>query len=179
VKLYFLLFIEFFKIGLFSVGGGYATIPFLYQIMDHYGWYTSQQLSNMIAISMLTPGPVGVNMATFAGFHTSGVIAAILATLSLILPTYIIVIIVSRLLQEFKENFYVKSSLEILKPTGCGLLTVIGIRFFHDNITNIWSFLIFITLFILSFKFKKNPLYYMLIAGIMGVIMHYFKIINI
>ena len=87
MKIYWFLFYEFFKIGLFSVGGGYATIPFLYQLIDEYGWYSAKQLSDMIAVSVLTPGPVGINMATFAGFQTAGIFAAILATVSIILPT--------------------------------------------------------------------------------------------
>ena len=86
----FHLIFEFFKIGLFSIGGGYATIPFLYQIITDYGWYSVHQLTNMIAISMITPGPVGVNMATFAGFQTYGVLGGILSTLSLVAPCYII-----------------------------------------------------------------------------------------
>ena len=88
------LIIEFFKIGVFSVGGGYATIPFLYHLINDYHWYTSDQLTNMIAISMLTPGPVGANMATFAGFKTCGIVGGILATFALVLPSLFFVIII-------------------------------------------------------------------------------------
>ena len=82
--IYFQLFLEFFRIGLFSFGGGYATLPFLYHISDVYHWYTAKQLSDMLAISSITPGPVGVNVATFAGFTTSGLLGALIATTSVI-----------------------------------------------------------------------------------------------
>lgn len=170
MKIFLLLFIEFFKIGLFSVGGGYATMPFLYHIINDYGWYSSEQLSNMIAVSILTPGPVGVNMATFAGYQTSGIAGAVLATLSLVLPSYIIVIAVSKIINTFHDNFWVKSLLYALKPAGCGLLCAVGIDFFIDNVTSIKALLLFILLFLLSFKFKKNPLYYFLIAGVTGIL---------
>lgn len=173
MKTLLLLFLEFFKTGLFSVGGGYATIPFLYNLVTEYGWYTSQQLSDMIAVSILTPGPVGINMATFAGFQTTGIIGAVITSLSVVLPSYIIVIIVSRLLQKFHDNFYVKAVLAALKPAGCGLLTVVGIKLYQDNITDIYSFLLLMMLFVLSFNFKKNPLYYFLISAFAGIILHF------
>ena len=163
------LIIEFFKIGVFSVGGGYATIPFLYHLINDYGWYTSEQLTNMIGISMITPGPVGANMATFAGFQTCGVIGGIAATVALVLPSLIFVIAVSKLLKTFKESFWIKSILYSLKPAGCGLLAAVGIGFIRDNINNLPAVILLVLLFILSFKFKKNPLYYFLIAAVVGV----------
>lgn len=84
---YIQLFYEFFKTGLFSFGGGYATLPFLYHISDTYGWYTSKQLSDMIAVSSITPGPLGVNVATFSGYATSGILGAFIATGAVILPS--------------------------------------------------------------------------------------------
>ena len=156
----FHLVVEFFKIGVFSVGGGYATIPFLYHLINDYHWYTTDQLTNMIAISMLTPGPVGANMATFAGFKTCGIVGGILATFALVLPSLFFVIIISKLLNKFRENFFVQSILYALKPAGCG-----------EHITNIYALMLFIFLFALSFKFKKNPLYYFLIAAIVGIVL--------
>lgn len=172
------LIIEFFKIGIFSVGGGYATIPFLYQLVHDYNWYTSEQLTNMIAISMLTPGPVGANMATFAGYQTLGITGGIIATLSLVFPSYIFVLAISKLLKTFKESFIVKSILYSLKPAGCGLLAAVGAGFFRDNITNLPAVILFLFLFGLSFIFKKNPLYYILISAIIGIGLQFFKILN-
>lgn len=171
------LILEFFKIGLFSIGGGYATIPFLYQLISDYGWYSTSQLTNMIAISMITPGPVGVNMATFAGYQTFGILGGILSTLSLVAPCYIIIIIISKILKTYKDNFYVKSVLYGLKPTGCGLLCAVCLSLIKTNITSIYAFILLIFLFVLSFKFKKNPLYYFVIASITGVIFQYFKLL--
>lgn len=165
------LIIEFFKIGIFSIGGGYATIPFLYQISHQYGWYNIKELSDMIAISMITPGPVGVNMATFAGFKTYGIFGGIIATLSLALPALIFVILISKILNKYSENFWVKSILYALKPTGCGLLLAVGTKMFFDNVTNIPAICLFVFLFLISFKFKKNPLYYFLFASIIGIIL--------
>ena len=93
--IYLQLVFEFFKIGLFSFGGGYATIPFLYHISKEFGWYTFDELTQMTAVASITPGPVGVNVATFAGFTTSGVLGALLATTAVILPSFIIVSIVT------------------------------------------------------------------------------------
>ena len=104
IKLYLQLFSQFFHIGIFSFGGGYATLPFLYDIAEKYGWFTTAQLTNMLAVSSVTPGPIGVNMATFAGFSTSGITGAFLATFSIMLPSFIFVTIVYKVLNKFKTN---------------------------------------------------------------------------
>ena len=165
------LIYEFFKMGLFSVGGGYATIPFLYQLVNDYHWYTFDQLTNMIAISMITPGPVGANMATFAGFKTLGIFGGIIATFSLVLPSFIFVIFISKILKKYSENFWVKAVLYSLKPAGCGLLTAVGLGFMKEHIKTLPAVMLFVFLLALSFKFKKNPLYYFLIAAIIGILL--------
>ena len=93
--IYLRLFIAFFKIGLFAVGGGLATIPFLQELIHRYGWVTSQELVNMIAISESTPGPIGVNMATYVGFETAGIWGAIIATTGLVTPSVIIIMLIA------------------------------------------------------------------------------------
>jgi len=165
------LFYEFFKIGLFSFGGGYATIPFLYELVHTYGWYSSTQLMNMIAVSMITPGPVGANMATFAGFQAYGILGGILATLALVLPSYLFVIFVARILKEYKDKFFVKTILYSLKPAGCGLLCSVGFNLFKTHVNSVYSGVLFLFLFLISFKFKKNPLYYFLFASIIGIVL--------
>lgn len=167
------LMTEFFKIGVFSVGGGYATIPFLYRLSYVYGWYSTEQLTNMIAISMLTPGPVGANMATFAGFQTTGIAGGILATLSLIFPSFLFVCAIAKVLKTFRDNFWVKSILYSLKPAGCGLLAAVGAGFMRDNLTNIQSIILFLFMFAVSFKFGKNALYYILFGAATGIILHF------
>ena len=127
--IYLLLMSEFFKIGLFSFGGGYATIPFLYHIAVAYNWYTLEELTQMTAVASITPGPVGINVATYAGLKTAGVGGALLATVSEMLPSLFLVLIVAKLLKKFSDNFYVKTAIETLKPVSCALLVsvVVGL----------------------------------------------------
>ena len=102
------LFWEFFKAGLFAVGGGLATLPFIYEIGEKTGWFTAADVADMIAISESTPGPMGVNMATYTGFTISGVFGAVIATLGLICPSIIIIIIISNILQKFRQSVAVQ-----------------------------------------------------------------------
>ena len=134
IKLFVQLFFQFFHIGVFSFGGGYATLPFLYEIAEKFHWYSTRQLTDMLAISSITPGPIGVNMATFAGFSTSGILGALIATIAIVLPSLIIVTITSKIIDKFKTNLYVKNAVRALKPAGCALLSAVGTRYF------IWEF---------------------------------------
>lgn len=113
---------EFFKAGLFAVGGGLATIPFLYEMSNVYHWFTHEDILNMLAISESTPGAIGINMSTYCGFNTSGVAGGILATLSLALPSIIIILIVARLLKRFGDNRFVKGGFYILRPASTALI---------------------------------------------------------
>ena len=173
--LYLRLFFEFFYIGLFSFGGGYSTLPFLYHLADVRKWYTTKQLSDMIALSSITPGPVGVNVATFAGFTTAGVEGAAIATLSVILPSFIIVIAVSKILNKFKSNNYVKSVIYTLKPTGCGLLAAVGVDMFVNN-TNLLGMFLFVCLFIASLTEKRDPIFYLAVSAVFGLIAGFFSL---
>ena len=122
----FTLIFEFFKIGLFSVGGGLATLPFLYRLADKYPWFSVDQIPDMIAISESTPGPLGVNMATYTGFQHSGVLGSICATVGLIFPSVVIIIIVSRMLDKFRSNKYVNYAFYGLRPAVMGLIGAAG-----------------------------------------------------
>ena len=123
------LFIEFFQIGLFAVGGGPATIPFLMDLADKYDWYTRADVANMLAVSESTPGPIGVNMATYAGYNAAGFLGGIVATCSLVLPSLIVIVVVARMLQSFSENKYVKSAFWTIRPAVTGLIAtaVVGL----------------------------------------------------
>lgn len=116
------LFIEFFQIGLFAVGGGPATIPFLMDLTERHDWYTRADVTNMLAVSESTPGPIGINMATYAGYHASGFAGGITATLSLVLPSLIVIILIAKLLDNFNENPYVKSAFWAIRPAVTGLI---------------------------------------------------------
>ena len=133
--IYLQLFWEFFKTGLFAVGGGMATIPFLYDLSDKTGWFSHNDLANMIAVGESTPGPIGVNMATYVGFLTgmrdNGILTAILgavtATLGLITPSVIVILIIAAILKSFRDNKYVNSAFYGLRPASTGLITAAGI----------------------------------------------------
>ena len=125
--LYLRLFYEFFKTGLFAVGGGMATLPFLYDMADSIGWFTYGQLADMVAVSESTPGPIGVNMATYVGFSTAGVPGAVVATLGLITPSVIIILIIARVLAAFRQNKVVDAAFYGLRPCSVGLIAAAGL----------------------------------------------------
>ena len=120
------LFYEFFKAGLFAVGGGLATLPFLQDIADKTGWYTQAQLADMIAVSESTPGPIGVNMATYVGFTVGGVPGAVIATLGLITPSIIIILIMAAFLRAFRDNKYVEAAFYGIRPASTALIASAG-----------------------------------------------------
>ena len=120
--IYLQLAFEFFKIGLFSVGGGMATLPFLMDLTTKYDWYTASELANMVAISESTPGPVGINMATYAGYQAAGVAGSLAATLSLVAPALIIMIIIAKFLENFSENKTVKAAFYGIRPAVAALI---------------------------------------------------------
>lgn len=117
------LFFEFFKVGLFSVGGGLATIPFLTDLGSRTGWFTSGQLADMIAIAESTPGPLGVNMATYVGFTSAGVLGGVIATLGLICPCIIVILIIARFLQKFRQSKVVDGVFYGLRAASVALIT--------------------------------------------------------
>lgn len=132
------LYIEFFKIGLFAVGGGLATIPFLQELSDRTNWFTQSELANMIAVSESTPGPIGINMATFVGFETAGISGGIMATLGTITPSLIIIIIISKVLIKFRESLIVQKIFYGLRPASSALIVaaafqVAEVAFFKET----------------------------------------------
>lgn len=129
-----LLFWEFFKTGLFSIGGGMATLPFLYDMAERHGdWFTSGQLTDMIAVSESTPGPIGVNMATYVGYLTGGIVGAVVATLGLITPSIIVILILSRALETYRDSRVVKSAFYGLRPASLAMIA--GAFFTVANVT--------------------------------------------
>ena len=120
--IYLRLFWAFFKAGLFTVGGGLASLPFLYEISDKTGWYSYAQLADMIAISESTPGPIGINMATYVGFTSAGVLGSVVASIGFIVPPLIIASIVSRFLKKFSENRLVKGAFYGLRAVSVALV---------------------------------------------------------
>ena len=124
--IYLQLFVEFFKAGLFAIGGGLATLPFLYAISDQFGWYSYSDLANMIAISESTPGPVGINTATYVGNTVGGILGSLVATLGLVIPSIIIIITISHFLNKFKNSKVVKDVFYGLRPASTALIAAAG-----------------------------------------------------
>ena len=120
------LYWEFFQVGLFAVGGGLATLPFLYSLGARTGWFTTAQVADMLAVSESTPGPIGVNMATYVGYTCGGVPGALCATLGLITPSVIIIILVAAALTAFRKNRFVDAAFYTLRPASTGLITAAG-----------------------------------------------------
>ncbi len=182
MRIYVTLFLEFFKIGLFSIGGGLATLPFLFELTQKYDWFTAEELTNMIAVSEASPGPIGVNMATYVGYTTGGLWGGILVTLALVLPSVIVILIVSSILQKFKENNLVKDLFYGLRAAVAGLLTVSVLSVFAQNfiVTGAESLLtiidykklcLFVILVFMVFKFKKHPILYIAIGAATGALL--------
>lgn len=167
------LCLEFFKTGLFSIGGGLATIPFLKSMGEKYNWFSVSDLTNMIAISESTPGPIGVNMATYVGRTVEGVAGGILATLSLVLPSFLVILIVARVLDKFNESKLVKDIFYGLRPAALGMICAAVITIFEAALFTAFDIKKVILLLLLTFgvfKFKKHPVIYILIGAVAGMI---------
>ena len=134
---FLMLFWEFFKTGLFAVGGGLATLPFLRDIAARFDWFTLDQLSDMIAVSEATPGPIGVNMATYAGFNAAYILGALTATLALVLPSFIIVCIVARFLKKYNESRLVRGAFYALRPATAAIVTAAVTQLFIGTVMNL------------------------------------------
>lgn len=125
--IYLQLFFEFLKTGLFAVGGGLATLPFLYDLSDRTGWFTHLDLTNMIAVSESTPGPIGVNAATYVGYTVAGLPGAIVSTLGLVAPSIIVIVLVARALARWRNNKQIDSVFYGLRPASAGLIAAAGV----------------------------------------------------
>ncbi|MCQ2412889.1 MAG: chromate transporter [Sphaerochaetaceae bacterium] len=170
------LFFEFFKTGLFALGGGMATVPFLFDISARTQWFTANELANMIAVGESTPGPIGVNMATYVGFHTAGVLGSVIATLGLITPSIIIILIIAKLLSKFAENPIVKTVFKYLRPAVMGLLLfalyqVASVVFVVNSSIQVLSILAFAVLLFCMLKWKKvHPIVWIAVGAVFGLI---------
>lgn len=179
LKLYFLLFIEFLQIGFFAVGGGYAALPFLFELQQKYSWFTVDELTDMIAVANITPGPVGINSATYVGFKTAGITGALIATTSIVLIPFIIAVLISKAFEKFKRLEIVHDIFLGLRPAACALLVSVAFKLmcntFKISLTpesalDIKSIILFVLLIIPFWFFKKNP-FAAILAGAVGGIL--------
>lgn len=171
------LFLNFFKIGLFAVGGGLATLPFLYELAQVKPWITVADISNLVAVSESTPGPLGVNMATYVGFLQSGALGGAVATLGLITPSLIVILIVVRFLDKFKESAAVKNVFYGLRAASCALIAVAGVgvaklAFFGETFRDFFwqGAILAVLIFIATKKLKWHPVVFIAISALVGII---------
>lgn len=174
------LFFTFAKIGLFAIGGGLATLPFLYELTYTTDWITMSDISNMIAVSESTPGPLGVNMSSYVGFLQSGIPGSICATLGLVFPSIVVIIIVAKFLEKFKTSKTVSSIFYGLRPASAALIasagiSLVSIAFFKQTDSGIQFFLpgiiLAVAIYILSAKVKKiHPIVYIAASAIIGIV---------
>ena len=178
------LFYEFFKTGLFAVGGGLATLPFLEDISQRTGWFTSAQLADMLAISESTPGPIGVNMATYVGFETAGILGSLCATAGLVMPSVIIIVLVSKVLAKFRTNTYVEAAFYGLRPASVAMVASAGIGVAMTTLLNLtasgfgvlrWRELVLAVVILVLTNFvpkvkKFHPIVFIALAAAVGII---------
>lgn len=177
--IYFILFITFFKIGAFTFGGGYAMLPLVEQEVIAHGWLSGEDILNFIAISESTPGPFAVNMSTYVGSQTAGIPGAICATLGVVLPSFIIILLIAKAYEKFQKNKYVNGAMIGLKGVVVGLIgaaLISGIRQVYVptgtyifNTEMIIGIILFI-IFFLALKKKINPIFVIILSGIIGII---------
>ena len=182
ISLGLILFFEFFKVGLFSVGGGPATLPYLVELGEKYNWYTMQDLTNMIAVSESTPGPLGVNMATYAGYQNLGVAGGIIATMGLVAPSIIIICLIAAFFAKINDNRFVKAAFGGIRPAVTAIIAVAiwGIckvtlfSFTETAVQPVWQTIILalIVLGLLQIKiFKKiHPFFWFVFGAVLGIV---------
>ncbi len=186
--LYLQLFYEFFKAGLFAIGGGLATLPFLYDMAEKTSWFTSQTVMDMIAISESTPGPIGINMATYAGFTTAGPLGSLCATIGLVTPSVIIIIMVYKVLEKFKGSKLVNDVFYGLRPAVAAMVGAAGFQAVYPCLVQLGVFnglgsilsmiqwkgiILFAAMYFLIKKYKKHPIVYLAASAVIGIVFNF------
>ena len=181
LKLYFLLYYEFLKIGIFAIGGGYAALPFLYFIQSKYNWFSVEELTNMIAVSNITPGPIGINMATYTGYTTAGVIGSLICTSAIVSAPFIFLITIMKIYDKFKSCSAVNAVFNGLRPASCALLSAIGFQLLYKTcvtqnpfVINYKAVILFVILMIPFSFMKKQPLIAIVAGALGGIILNRF-----
>ena len=190
-----LLCLNFMKAGLFAIGGGLATLPFITDISNnHPDWFTKADIANMVAVSESTPGPIGINMATYVGYHVAGIPGAILTTLSLVFPSFVIMLILAGFMDRYSENRIVKSVFAGLRPAAIGLIAAAGFSVFlialfpgYEGSTVFdfgqlaglfsWKALVFFALVMGCTQIPKvkdlHPIVYIAVAAVVGIVFQF------
>lgn len=181
----FLLAFEYMKIGAVAIGGGYTVIPFLYYLVEKYHWFDVAEITQMIAVSNLTPGPIGINMATFVGVKVGGVWGAAFTTIAFMIPSFIIVCSLSKFLKKNGENACINNIMYGLRPAAVALITVAGLKIMNTTVFelskflkthNFWdlisikAFILLAVFTALGLKLKKNPMILIAVAIVVGLV---------
>lgn len=170
---YIKLLISFFKIGLFSFGGGYAMLPLIQrEVVSLNKWLSYKEFIDIVAISQVTPGPVAINTATYVGYKVAGVFGSTMATFGVVLPSFIIIIIMSKFFFKFRNNKYVDAAFLGIRPAVVGLIAAAAILVAYGSFIDYKSVIIFLLAFILTYKYKIDPIIMMIIAGAVGFIVY-------
>lgn len=169
--IHWLLFIEFFKIGLFAIGGGPATIPFLFDLTKNYDWFSTGELANMIAVSQSTPGPIGINMATYAGFKAGGILGGCISTLSLVLPSLIVVVWVSKALRRCANNPILHEVMFTIRPVVVVLIGVACWELLKISVVNYYTAMVWGVLCVMIYFYKKSPIFYIILSALLGIVL--------
>lgn len=181
--IYLQLFYTFFKIGLFGFGGGYAMLSLIQgEVVTRYDWLTAQEFTDIVAISQMTPGPIGINSATYVGFAATGSVwGSIVATLAVTLPSFILMLAVSKFFLKYQKHPVVEAIFSGLRPTIVGLLAAAALLLMNvdnfgspteDTYTFIISVILFLAAFIGTYRFKINPILMIIACGLMGLIVY-------
>ena len=173
--IYWQLICVYLKIGVFGFGGGYAMLSLIqFEIVERYHWLTLQQFTDVVAISQMTPGPIGINSATYIGYTVTGNIwGAVIATVAVCLPSCLMVLFISYFFVKFKNNKYVNAAMSGLLPMSVALIGAAALLLMNkDNFIDYKSILIFVAAFFLTWKYKVHPILMILLAGVMGFILY-------
>lgn len=181
--LYLQLFYTFFKIGLFGFGGGYAMLSMIQgEVVTRYGWLTSQEFTDIVAISQMTPGPIGINSATYVGFTATGSVwGSIIATLAVVLPSFILMLAISKFFLKYQKHPVVEAVFSGLRPAVVGLLAsaalvLMNAENFSSPKEDMYSFIVSCIIFLVAFvgtrKYKVNPIVMIIVCGIAGFILY-------
>jgi len=170
--IYFQLFWVYLKIGLFSFGGGYAMISFVeYEIVRKHTWIGQAEFTDIIAISQMTPGPIGINTATYVGYTVTGnVLGSVIATVAVCIPSFVIMLAICKFIESYRKNKWFNAALSGIKPVTIGLIAAAAISMINkENFTDYASIGIFVVSFLVSWKLKMNPIMVILLAGLFGL----------
>lgn len=168
----FELYLSFFKIGLFGFGGGYAMIPLIQKELEEHGWLKLKEFVNIIAIAEMTPGPIAINSGTFVGYKVSTIIGSLVATLGVITPSLIFILILAHYLSKFNQSPYVKEVIKFLKPTIIGLVVAAALTVGRTGVVDIPGLFISLSVVFLLVKTRVHPILIILLAGLSGIILY-------